>query len=223
MPDACASFTFHDFGFSETPLHWTAFQDYDAVAQLLLDKGADTSATTEHGDTPLHLATAYGPKRVVRRLLEHGADVSSKNNDGETPLHIISRGVNTMGQWWHETVAGLLLEHGSDASAKNNRGETPLFLAIETHEVVARLLIDKGADLSAKTNNGESVEDHADTLGEFKIAAMIKEEIRFKEADAERMSRCVAFSIGQQVRLGEGSWVWSLDPGVVQMVLEVGQ
>ena len=40
------------------------------------------------------------------------------------------------------------------------------------------------------------------------------------KAEAQRRARCEAFAMGQQERLGVGSWVQELEPGVVHMVLD---
>ncbi|KAF8539012.1 ankyrin repeat-containing domain protein [Trichophaea hybrida] len=50
--------------------------DPQAVVQMLLDKGADISATTRRGETPLYLAAKNARRvAVVRILLENGAGV----------------------------------------------------------------------------------------------------------------------------------------------------
>ena len=55
----------------ETPLHWACYHGKYAVAQLLLDKGADASACTERGNTPLDLADARGHTQVAQLLRDY--------------------------------------------------------------------------------------------------------------------------------------------------------
>jgi ankyrin repeat protein len=44
------------------------------VARLLIDRGADFSATDKRGQTPLDLAWLSGHKGVARLLIDRGAD-----------------------------------------------------------------------------------------------------------------------------------------------------
>jgi ankyrin repeat protein len=72
-----------------TPLHGAAWKGHVAVAELLLEAGADVNARSrnEHyGDTPLH-AAAHGNQRAVAELLiARGADVRTASCNGRTPL-----------------------------------------------------------------------------------------------------------------------------------------
>jgi hypothetical protein len=117
------------------------------IVSLLIDNGADVSATDEYGQTPLHLASNEG---VAQLLIDRGADVSATNEYGWTPLHLASRG-------GHEGVARLLIDRGADFSATDKKGQTPLHLASSLgNEGVARLLIDRGADFSATDKDGQT-------------------------------------------------------------------
>jgi predicted Fe-Mo cluster-binding NifX family protein len=152
------------------------FGDLD-ITRLLIDKGADVSATDEDGQTPLHRASEYGYKRVAQLLIDKGADVSVTDKDRRTPLHLasdegvaqllIDKGVDISvsdkdGQTplhlaSDEGVAQLLIEKGADVSVTDQCGRTPLHVASSTrHEGVAQLLIEKGADLSATDKDGQT-------------------------------------------------------------------
>jgi len=50
------------------PLHYAAYQDRIEIIRLLLDKGADTSATTDKGETALELATHKGHAEAIKLL-----------------------------------------------------------------------------------------------------------------------------------------------------------
>jgi ankyrin repeat protein len=56
--------------------------------RLLIDKGADISATNVQGKTPLHIASRGGHEEVVRLLIDKGADVFSTDCCGQIPLHV---------------------------------------------------------------------------------------------------------------------------------------
>ena len=112
-----------------TPLHIAAARNSLAVAEFLLQNGADINAKNYYnGLTPLHIATMRNVVEAAEFLLHNGADADAKNyHDELTPLHIA-----TMRNVFR--VAELLLEHGADVNAKTSDGWTPLFLA--THKKI---------------------------------------------------------------------------------------
>src|SRR5690606_9233858 len=60
-----------------TPLMWSLGNGNTAMAQVLLDGGADVDARTSYGATPLHFAVWHDrPEQrvLVQRLLQAGAD-----------------------------------------------------------------------------------------------------------------------------------------------------
>jgi hypothetical protein len=108
----------------------------------------------------------------------------------------------------------LLLQHVVRISAMDKGGGTPLhYAAYKGHAEIALQLLAKGADVQSKNNNARIPEELATAQSHVQIAAMIK-------AETVRRVKCVAFAMGQQERLGAGSRVQWLDPGVVRMVLE---
>ena len=71
-----------------TPLHYAAVE---AVAELLITKGADVNAKGGYKNgTLLHFAAAVGHKELVALLIANNADVNAKielgEYKGETPL-----------------------------------------------------------------------------------------------------------------------------------------
>jgi ankyrin repeat protein len=70
----------------------------NAIAEALIQGGANVNATTEQGWTALHLAVARGNRKLVELLLAHKADVNARNNQGETPLDLVNeRASSSMG------------------------------------------------------------------------------------------------------------------------------
>ena len=55
-----------------------------AIAQILLNAGANPNRQTPKGKTSLHLAAFWGAPDVVELLLENGADPSILNQGGQT-------------------------------------------------------------------------------------------------------------------------------------------
>lgn len=73
-----------DEGFSA--IHMACHEGYDAIATMLLRKGAKVDATDDDGTTPLMLASSGGHVAVVEMLIKEGADVSLKCKKGKTAL-----------------------------------------------------------------------------------------------------------------------------------------
>ena len=66
-------------------LFYPAIGGYEAIAQRLLDAGADINAGAG-GNTPLHGAVQFRQESMVAWLLTHGADVNARDYNGKTPL-----------------------------------------------------------------------------------------------------------------------------------------
>ena len=60
--------------YQQTPLHLAAYNNSRAVAELLLDLGAEYDARDESQLTPLHLAAWDNSRAVAELLLDRGAD-----------------------------------------------------------------------------------------------------------------------------------------------------
>jgi ankyrin repeat protein len=191
-----------------TPLQIAVLQNHTDVVQLLLEHGADVSATYGRGCTPLHEAACFGHAEVAKVLLENGADVLATYDSGLTPLHQAAQNAEA-------EVAKVLLQNGADVSAKNDRGWTPLHWAVVNgHAVVVRVLIEHGANILAENNDGETPVDYATRHRHPEVVAML-------QVAAATRAKCVAFAMGHHKRLGVGSLVAPLDAEVVRMVLQL--
>ncbi|KAJ5082839.1 Pfs NACHT and ankyrin domain protein [Penicillium argentinense] len=134
-----------------TPLHWASIKGKEAVARLLIDKGADIDASDKNGCTSLHLASINGNEAIARLLIERGADIHAGDKNGYTSLRWAFRND-------HEGVARLLIERGADVNTSDKYGETLLHWAFRNdHEGVARLLIERGADVNTSDKYGETL------------------------------------------------------------------
>jgi ankyrin repeat protein len=170
------------------------------ITALLIDNGADVSATDKHGQTPLHLASWQGHEGVAQLLIDRGADFSATDQYGHTPLHVaswtgregvarllIDRGadfsatekygrtpLHLASRWGHEGVARLLIDRGADVWATDKDGQTALHLASwDGHEGVARLLIDRGADIWATDKDAQTPLDLASLVGHEEVARLL--------------------------------------------------
>ena len=158
-----------------TDLHYAAGLNLPAVAEALVDAGADVavrlkddggplseqlkqlldaldtaSDVSRNGDTPLHIAALNDAREVAAELIERGADVHAKDKNGSMPLHIAAAN-NARG------VAAELIEGGADVHAKNNNGDTALHAAARrnVHEIVAELVA-QGADIHVRNKDGDT-------------------------------------------------------------------
>ncbi|KGO40297.1 hypothetical protein PEX1_034400 [Penicillium expansum] len=128
----------------------TCHKSREAVARVLIEKGANLESKNDARDTPLQVACESGSVEVARCLIESGADLDVRSSlYGRSLLHLASS--NDL------KVTKLFLEKGADPKVKDQNGETPLHLAcwfglVET----AAYLLDQGADIEARSSNGST-------------------------------------------------------------------
>src|SRR5262245_37773142 len=111
-----------------TALHGIAGQDEPALAELLIDRGADVGAKNDMGMTPLHIAQ-YGS--IVEVLVRRGADVNAGAQNGWTPLHVQAQEGEDTGAL---EVMEALLEAGANPNLTDEEGNTPMTFAREREE-----------------------------------------------------------------------------------------
>src|SRR5690242_2895435 len=78
------------------PLGTAAFARSPALAEMLLDAGADPNGRSDGGFTALHTAAANGDAPLIRLLLARGADPSAAGDDGRTPAGLAADEVRGM-------------------------------------------------------------------------------------------------------------------------------
>ena len=146
----------HQNRHGQTPLIMMAYSSMvrDAVAPLLLARGADPNLQDYRGNTLLHLlATEKGrtdPSTVVRLLLSHGAGLEIRNRQHETPLMAAVARKNVK-------VAQLLIEAGADVNVSSKRGNPligSLIFCDPEKVAILKLLVDAGADVAATSEYG---------------------------------------------------------------------
>lgn len=170
-----------------TALHWAAYDDHAALAQVLVSAGADPDAATRIGDyTPLHLASRVGGSEVVEILLLAGGNpIAATTAGGATPLHFAAAAGST-------AAIAALLQRGADANAREAaRGQTPLMFAAAYDRVAAiEVLVARGADVGLTADaidiSARDVADRADQRGETPPTAA--EMQRYQPNDEEPLS-----------------------------------
>jgi len=87
-----------------TALHFAAGGYHVALAEALLEAGADVDAEDSHGNTPLFRATfeSYGRGEMTRLLVAHGADAAQPNKHGISPSGLAATIANYDVAKWFE-------------------------------------------------------------------------------------------------------------------------
>jgi uncharacterized protein len=122
--DASLANVFSSDGFA--PLHFAAFFGQEAIARLLLDRGADATAVARNlmRVQALHSAAATRQLGIVRLLLEHGTPVDARQQGGWTALHAAAQNGD-------REMVDVLLKFGADPAQGNDDGKTAASLATE--------------------------------------------------------------------------------------------
>jgi ankyrin repeat protein len=107
-----------DEQYGRTALAWAAreakYSMSEAVAQLLVDRGANIESKGDTGQTALELAAERGRKGVVKVLLDNGAIARLGDGDGDEDLPLSTTNENT------EQLAELLISITSQGHKKRH-------------------------------------------------------------------------------------------------------
>ena len=145
-----------------TPLMEAARTGDIALAELLLEKGADLHAVSSTGMTALHFAAAEGSAEMVQLLLRNGAHPNIATTDapflniecakGVTPLHLAASAGNAKAMEY-------LLAAGAYINTPDAEGNTPYFYACtEFDGTCVHLLQAAGADKKHRNKRGNTAE-----------------------------------------------------------------
>jgi ankyrin repeat protein len=145
----------------KTPLHWAAEKNHGAVAELLIDAGADIESQTSWGATALEWAATLGSKEVGRLLLARGA--RGANLFTAAGLGLIDDVRSFFASGRPGAAAGRGPRKGGEADelppdAAVTTGDAvsdAFYVACRTGELaIAQLLLQHGADINAKGHFG---------------------------------------------------------------------
>lgn len=123
-----------------TPLMVAVDGDHAGVVTILLDRGADASATIDEGFTVLHLCARNGNLAMTQMLMKAGADANAAASTGSTPLHAAA-------EYGHSDVMAALIEAGASVNYRTCEGDTPLYTSCGSgHLEAVRVLLRAKAD-----------------------------------------------------------------------------
>ena len=168
---------------TSTPLHSAALEGREEHVQLLLNAGANASATDLLGGTPLHGAAAAGHAGVVKVLCDQAADPNAiKHSDGTTPLIIaasrnhagvVRELVSQLSRSRH-TAAAVDTMSVADASAAAGKHGTALhFAALYGAEAAASVLLELGAKVELLNAKGSTPLHLAVSQGRAGVAKLL--------------------------------------------------
>ena len=185
-------------GFS--PLMAAASEDEVAIAELLLEAGADVNYFNRHGWTALTEAADEGALQTARLLIKYEADVNLRGAGAHhTPLSIAaSEGhvemivllvgaggdvfqiqggggpLQSAAEEGQLAIVKQLIGLGADVNAINTRGRTALsYAAEERHTEVVRYLLDQGARADIADRGGLLPADYAAEEGATEIFRLL--------------------------------------------------
>lgn len=149
--------TRYSYGPKGSPLHHAVISGSNKMVEILVNKGADLSATGTfiaipqidyRGIAALHLAAAESELTKVELLLAAGANVNAVNKMLQTPLHVTS----------DRQALKTLLAAGADTNQQDQNGQTPLHFAVmHGHpEIVDILLEQPELDIGRVDNLGNT-------------------------------------------------------------------
>ncbi|MEO8667137.1 MAG: ankyrin repeat domain-containing protein [Bauldia sp.] len=156
---------------SQSALHMAAARGYIAIADVLIDAGADIEAEGEPSrGHPLHTAVMNDRPAIAAFLLDRGAQVDARDGQGRTPLIVAAEfggGVD---------IGEGLLSRGADPAAIDRTwGDNVLHYAASVGNVtLAKLLVAHGVDVNARNaNNGASALHYAACMGKLDMIALL--------------------------------------------------
>lgn len=178
----------------DTPLHQAALHNQLAVAQALVEAGADVNAKNNYGaftpDDLNGILVSNNHKDPISLLTVHGVDASDMKN-GYTPLHLAEFSVG------HKKMIDLLVSKGADVNARAASGATPLFFAIlRDQKDDAQYLIEKGANVNTPDAYGDTDLDCALRLQYGSLIQLLLDHGADVNAQDQSMHRPLTYAMG---------------------------
>ncbi|SEM21073.1 Ankyrin repeat [bacterium A37T11] len=77
-------------GYNVFPIHAAIGSNFEGIAKMLIEAGAEVNVVQASRMTPLHAAAQSGNIEMIILLLENGARIDIKNDMGKTPADLAS-------------------------------------------------------------------------------------------------------------------------------------
>jgi len=153
----------------DTILHYASQGANSPVIELLLNAGADITATTRIGWTPLHYAVIGKNTGALAALIDAGASVEAAPGRGSSPLNFAVLGGDLR-------VVGMLLEAEASITGVVGGNGISFFNAIDRGDTdVVRMLLDAGANVNGTDNRGNTPLHRATQAGRGEIVTLLFE------------------------------------------------
>ena len=122
-----------------------------AVAELLIDNGADIHGRDTARDPPIHAAAGSNNLAIINLLLRKGVNVNARNSRGETACHAA-----VMNDIIESTRR--LIDANCDLELRDDDGNTVLLVCkLSTNPKIIDMLLGRGADACAKNKEGKTL------------------------------------------------------------------
>ena len=139
-----------------------------SMVEILLDFGADLSATSSDGLTAIHVAMYRKDSSIMDLFVRRCSD-TYVGQRGWTRLHLAAINGD------RESVRQQL-EQGADKAARDQKGLTPLhWAAAQSHEEVVQLLLEMNTAIDAKDDEGMTALHHAASKDNVRIVRALLE------------------------------------------------
>mmetsp|Transcript_10038 Transcript_10038/g.22886 ORF Transcript_10038/g.22886 Transcript_10038/m.22886 type:complete len:631 (-) Transcript_10038:13-1905(-) len=145
-----------------TAMHYASLYGHREVMSILVDAGANPSATNRWGATPLHFAAFAGQLESMEMLLQgFRCSVNAVDLVGSSPLHFAALAGRL-------APVRLLVEAGADVFLKDEDGDTPL----DNAEHSARTTKLDGTEMKGKCATSQERWQVVDLLRDVESARM---------------------------------------------------
>ncbi|MEI0603594.1 ankyrin repeat domain-containing protein [Brachyspira alvinipulli] len=133
-----------------------------AIAELLIEKGADIEAKDDDGINALVYASTYNDEEMVKFLLEKGADANTVCEIENEHTDIASTPLMNAAYRGNTNIINMLLENGANINYTTDFGMTALMMAASFNQFeAAKLLLENNADTSITDEYGRTALDLA--------------------------------------------------------------
>jgi ankyrin repeat protein len=152
-----------------SPLMHAAKNGKTAIAQLLLQEGAEKEAKNKFEKTALLIAAEKGDAATAQVLLQAGANKEARELSKKTPL------ITAAGTKRFTATVQLLLQAGAEKDARDNRNCSSLHWACDNNCIdTVKVLLEAGVDVHAKNDDLKTPLDKAREYNYPEIVALLE-------------------------------------------------